>query len=71
MQALPLDIKIKMTQRRIREWYDHYEGNVYVGFSGGKDSTVLLNIVRNTPGIYDVTPVFVDTGMEYQKSKLL
>lgn len=47
LQALPLEIKIKMTQRRIRDWVKKYgEDGVYVSFSGGKDSTVLLHIVR-------------------------
>ena len=54
MQSLSLESKIIMTQHRIRGWYDHYDGDVYVSFSGGKDSTVLLDIVRNTPGVYDV-----------------
>lgn len=63
MQALPLHIKIKMTERRIKEWYEHFDGNVCVSFSGGKDSTVLLHIVRN---LYpDVEAVFSDTGLEY------
>lgn len=36
---------------------------IIVSFSGGKDSTVLLNIVRQ---VYPNTPaVFVDTGLEY------
>lgn len=63
-QALPLEQKILMTKARIREWVDHYglEG-VYVSFSGGKDSTVLLHIARS---IYpDIKAVFVDTGLEY------
>ena len=31
MQALPLELKIKMTERRIREWVDHWgEDGVYV-----------------------------------------
>lgn len=46
MQSLPLNIKIQMTKRRIREWYEYWEGQVYVSFSGGKDSTVLLHMVR-------------------------
>lgn len=63
MQSLPLEVKIEKTKLRIKEWYEHWNGNVYVSFSGGKDSTVLLNIVRS---LYpDVVAVFVDTGLEY------
>ena len=52
-----------MTKRRIRDWYDYWNGEVYVSFSGGKDSTVLLHIVRE---MYpDVEAVFVNTGLEY------
>lgn len=65
MQALPLNAKISMTQSRIKGWYDHYGGDVYCSFSGGKDSTVLLDIIRNTPGVYDVPAVFADTGLEF------
>jgi 3'-phosphoadenosine 5'-phosphosulfate sulfotransferase (PAPS reductase)/FAD synthetase len=65
LQSLPLESKILMTQRRIKQWYDHWEGQVYVSFSGGKDSTVLKHIVDNTPGVYDVPAVFVNTGLEY------
>lgn len=65
MQSLPLEAKVRMTQQRIRQWYDHWEGQVYVSFSGGKDSTVLKHIVDNTPGVYDVPAVFVNTGLEY------
>ena len=62
-QSLPLEAKIIMSQNKIREFYDHYDGEVYVSFSGGKDSTVLLDLVRE---IYpDVPAVFVDTGLEY------
>ena len=63
MQSLPLSVKILMTKRRIREWYDYWDGQVYVSFSGGKDSTVLLHIARE---IYpDIEAVFVNTGLEY------
>lgn len=63
MQSLPLDIKIEMTKRRIKEWCEAFDGNVYVSFSGGKDSTVLLYIARQ---MYpDIPAVFVDTGLEY------
>ena len=67
MQAEPLDRKILRTQTRIIEYYQHFDGQVYVAFSGGKDSTVLLHIVRQ---IYpDVPAVFVDTGLEYPEVK--
>lgn len=102
MQAMPLDIKIRMTKERIEAWYDNwtrfdilntktgktrfktidtrdkykepplkeneiiqtaYDGQIYVAFSGGKDSTVLKHMVDS---MYDdVPPVFADTGLEY------
>lgn len=63
MQSLPLEAKIIMTQQRIRQWYEYWDGMVYVSFSGGKDSTVLKHIVD---GMYsDVPALFVNTGLEY------
>lgn len=64
MQALPLKAKVLMTQQRIREWVREYgTDGVYISFSGGKDSTVLLHLVR---GLYpDIEAVFVNTGLEY------
>ena len=64
LQALPLELKVAKTKLRIREWVNEFgvEG-VYVAFSGGKDSTVLLHLVRQ---LYpDVEAVFVNTGLEY------
>ena len=62
-QRLPVPLKIRMSEKRIIDWYNHWNGNVYISFSGGKDSTVLLNIVRS---LYkDVPAVFVDTGLEF------
>lgn len=62
-QSLPLQAKILMTQRRIREWVDYWHDDVYVSFSGGKDSTVPKHIVDQ---MYDNIPaVFVNTGLEY------
>lgn len=67
MQSLPLEIKIQKTKLRIQEFYEHYEGNVYVSFSGGKDSTVLLDIARS---VYpNIKALFVDTGLEYPEIK--
>jgi 3'-phosphoadenosine 5'-phosphosulfate sulfotransferase (PAPS reductase)/FAD synthetase len=64
MQNYPLDLKIMKTKLRIQEWINEYgvEG-VYVAFSGGKDSTVLLHIVRE---MYpNVEGVFANTGNEF------
>ncbi len=62
-QALPLEAKIMMSKRRIREWYEYHDGRVYVAFSGGKDSTVLLHLVRS---VYPrIKGVFCNTGLEF------
>jgi len=66
--SLSLQDKIDMTCERIEQWYEHYNGQVYVAFSGGRDSTVLLDLVRNRAFIPDsklVPAVFSDTGLEY------
>lgn len=64
MQSLPLQAKIQMTRQRIRGWVDEFgEDSVYVSFSGGKDSTVLLDIVRKD--YPNIVAVFVNTGLEY------
>ena len=63
IQSLPLEVKVEKTKQRIIEWYDKYNGEVYVSFSGGKDSTVLLDIARSV--FPDIVAVFVDTGLEY------
>ena len=63
MQSLPLRAKIIMTKQRIRQWYEYWDGMVYVAFSGGKDSTVLKHIVDS---MYDDVPaLFVNTGLEF------
>lgn len=63
LQNQPLERKINITITRIIEWYQRWNGQVYVSFSGGKDSTVLLDLARR---IYpDIEAVFIDTGLEY------
>ena len=70
MQAAPLSVKIKMTSRRIRDWVDEYgQDGVYVSFSGGKDSTVLVDIVRNVCGYKKIPLVFVDVSIQYPELK--
>lgn len=64
LQSQDLDLKVMLTKQRIREWVTYYGTNgVYVSFSGGKDSTVLLHLVRE---LYpEIEAVFVNTGLEY------
>lgn len=66
LQSLPLEAKIWRSRRKVEEWMDHFDGKVYVSFSGGLDSTVLLHLVREvapeTPGL------FFNTGLEYPDS---
>lgn len=68
LQALPLEAKVARTEQRIREFVTQMgEDGVYISFSGGKDSTVLLHIARR---IYpEIRAVFVDTGLEYPEIK--
>ena len=65
LQALPLERKIQITQARILEWDKHYNGKIVVSFSGGKDSTVLLDLVRRA--LPDTKAVFSNTGLEYKE----
>ena len=67
-QALPLSVKIRMTKERIRNWINEFgEDGVYVSFSGGKDSTVLLDLVRKD--YPEVKAVFVDVPTQYPELK--
>jgi len=57
------DKKISYANEKIKEWYEFWDGNVHVMFSGGKDSTVLIDMVRK---IYpDIPGVFCNTGLEF------
>ena len=68
MQIYPLDLKIMITEQRIIEWVSYYGiDGVYVSFSGGKDSTVLLHICRK---LYpNIKALYIDTGLEYPEVK--
>ena len=62
-QQYALEMLEPITDRLIKEWYYFWDGQVYISFSGGKDSTVLLHRVRRL--FPEVPAVFVDTGLEY------
>lgn len=59
---LPYEEKIRYAETRIRQWYNHFGGMVYVAFSGGRDSQVLLHLVRRiypeVPAVFCHEPTF-------------
>ena len=67
MQSLPLAAKVSMTKRRIRDWYDGWDGQVYLSFSGGKDSTVLKHIIDDMN--LDIPCVYFDTGLDFPEAR--
>ena len=55
---------LELVRRRIRDHLDQQEG--YVAFSGGKDSLVVLDLVRQvTP---DAPVAFFDSGLEFPET---
>ena len=69
-QALPLNIKVRMTAERIRNWVNEFgEDGVYLSFSGGKDSTVLGHIIREVCGYKNIPFVFADVPTQYPELK--
>jgi len=63
LQSLSLTEKIELSKCAINEWYEYWDGKVYVSFSGGKDSTVLLHLVRSE--FPHVKGMFINTGIEH------
>ena len=62
-QGWSLEQKIDHSIGVIEHFYNKLNGKVYISFSGGKDSTVLLWLARK---IYpDILAVFCNTGNEY------
>ena len=64
LQGLSLNEKVERTKVRIKQWVDYWGlENVYVSFSGGKDSLVLLHIAREMYPF--MMAVFLDTSLEF------
>ena len=70
----PFALKPSFSMKRVKQWYDYWDGKVYVSFSGGLDSTVLAYIVCEAYKFYEihdkVVLVFSDTGIEYPEIRI-
>lgn len=69
MVGQPYELKPSFSMKRVYEWWNSWNGMVYVSFSGGLDSTVLAYIVCMAYEKYDlkgtIPLVFSDTGTEF------
>lgn len=61
LKSYELETELKCTDREYVR--NEIPGQVYISFSGGKDSTVLLHIARQM--CPDIEAVFVNTGLEF------
>lgn len=66
---MTLDEKVTQACHRIEELYNETDGHCYASFSGGKDSTVILALIKMCEEVYTIPPnaipaVFVNTGIE-------
>ncbi len=69
LQALPLIRKVGFSAARGAEFWHKTGHKAYVSLSKGKDSLVLLHIMRGI--IPEIPAVFCDTGLEYPEVKNL
>lgn len=63
----PFDQKLTDTNAIIKHHLDEFNGKTVLSFSGGKDSTLVLYLIRQVEPNIEV--VFNDTGVEYPETK--
>ena len=68
LQSEPLNMKIENTIGRILEFHQRTDGKCYLSCSGGADSMVLYNIIKDLENKWklnlNIPIVFDDTGLE-------
>ena len=63
------NLHITQAKKRITDLCDKTIGDVYVSFSGGKDSTIILELLKQCELENQVKAVFCDTGIELKATK--
>lgn len=66
LQKLPLEEMITLSKNLIVSCMETFGEQVYISFSGGKDSTVLSSLVCSLKP--DILHLFSDTGCEYPET---
>lgn len=68
LMEMPLEEKEAYSKKIIREAYDRYGNDIAIAFSGGKDSTTLLHLVKSTFNGSIPWKVFtLDTSAEFKE----
>ena len=65
---LPLEMKIEDAMHRIKDLYDKCGNDLILSFSGGKDSTIVAELVKMAQQKFNLKPisfVFANTRLEY------
>ena len=65
-QELTLEIAVEDALFRIKREYKRTNGQIYLGFSGGKDSTVMAHLIKMAELPTDIPFVFANTGIELE-----
>lgn len=61
------EMKVEQAKKRIRDAYKQTNGDIYLSFSGGKDSTIVLSLIKDI-GL-NIPAVFGNTGLELSAIK--
>ena len=64
-----LEMHISDALMRIRRDYERTDGQIYLSFSGGKDSTVLAELIKMADLPTNIAFVYSDTGIEFDAIK--
>ena len=69
MKYMPYEMKPSFSMKRVRQWYEHWDGMIYISFSGGLDSSILAHVVCSAYEKYGlkgkIPLVCVDTRTEF------